>query len=347
MKSEQNYSLKASNSFAVESITPKIYFPETHSDLAKLANVVTNQSYYLLGEGSNTLFYEEQAPVIISPKFFGIKITEHDDGYEIDVGGSENWHHLVTSLIAQGIYGLENLALIPGTVGAAPVQNIGAYGKEFAQFCRRVTWVSLVTGEVQELTRQACQFGYRDSVFKGPNYQQGVITNVRFYFPKKWQLVAEYGDLKQLSSGASPEQVMNKVIEIRQQKLPDPKLLPNAGSFFKNPVVDSQTAEQLKASYPNIPTYPVTNNQVKLAAGWLIEQAGLKGYQQDGVGVHQEQALVLVNFASESGAAVIKLAKHVQKTVQDKFGIKISPEVRLISHQGEQDFDQIVVGQTC
>lgn len=347
MRSETNFSLKAFNSFAVDAIAPTIYFPETIDHLKTLSRELDSGSYYLLGEGSNTLFYEAYTPCIVKPNFRGIEITETPDGFKVVVGSAENWHHLVISLIDKNILGLENLALIPGTVGAAPVQNIGAYGKELADYCQSVEWVSLTTGEKKVLSNEQCQFSYRHSVFKTPEFKQGVITRVSFFFPKAWHARTNYGDLKSLSPASSAKAILEKVIEVRNSKLPDPACLPNAGSFFKNPIVDVSVVKELRAIYSNLPTFEVDEKRVKLAAGWLIEHAGLKGFVRGNVGVHKNQALVLVNHNNGRGDEIISLAKHIQQTVVNKFGIKLEPEVRLIGAQGEQLIDDIELTQTC
>jgi len=337
MESSQQFSLQKYNSFNVRAICPIIYFPESLTDLELLPDL-TKCNIYILGDGSNTLFVNHQAPIIIKPDFKGIKIEETDNSYTVRVGAGENWHDLVCNCVSKGIFGLENLALIPGSVGAAPVQNIGAYGAEFSDYCTQVKWFEFLTKTTKSLKNEECHFSYRNSIFKQALYNKGLITEVEFSFPKVWQANLSYAGLNEMEQSSTAIQVMEKVIRMRQAKLPDPNELPNAGSFFKNPIVDKSTYEKLKSSYPNMPFYPQVSGQVKLAAGWLIEQSGLKGYCTNGVGVHEHQALVLVNYESDNGEDIVSLAKYVQQQILTKFNILISPEVRMITKKGEQDF---------
>jgi UDP-N-acetylmuramate dehydrogenase len=334
MKSHQHFSLQKNNSFAIIATTPVIYYPKDDQEL-KLLTSVTQGSFYILGEGSNTLFVEDVTPVIIKPDFLGINVSETNDYYEVSAACSENWHDLVCFCINQGINGLENLALIPGSVGAAPVQNIGAYGVEIADFIESVTWFDFSKNKSQELTNAQCQFDYRNSIFKHHLKNKGIITNVTLRFTKNWRAKLSYQGLNHLSENCSAVDIMNTVIELRNSKLPDPKIIPNAGSFFKNPVVCAEQFKLLKNRYPELPFYPQDNGSVKLAAGWLIEKAELKGYQMNGVAVHDKQALVLTNIDSAKGEHIKNLAIYVQKTVFEFFGISLQPEVRMIAEHGE------------
>ena len=340
MHSIQNYSLKSHNSFNLKASCSRIYFPSSLAELQQLPDL-SAENFYILGDGSNTLFVESQAPIIIQPKFNGINILEQNDHFVVTVGAAENWHDLVCFCLEQGIYGLENLALIPGSVGAAPVQNIGAYGVEFANFCQEIQWYEFESKTLHSLTKQACRFAYRDSIFKQERYNKGLITQVIFNFPKAWQANLSYAGLDILAKESTAKQVMAQVIALRSSKLPDPKDLPNAGSFFKNPVINEADFAQLRQQYPKIPHYPQKNGEIKLAAGWLIEQAGLKGYRHGGVGVHQQQALVLVNYDSDQGTDIISLAKYIQRKVAEKFSVLLTPEVRMITHKGESFFSSL------
>ena len=342
MESSQQYPLQKSNSFNIRTVCPTIYFPKTLTDLVQLPDL-TDSHFYILGDGSNTLFVEDQTPVIIKPDFKGVKITEAAESHTVTVGAGENWHNLVCTCLENRIYGLENLALIPGSVGAAPVQNIGAYGVEFSDFCTQVKWFEFASQSIKSLNNIDCHFAYRNSVFKQELYNKGIITEVVLKFPKKWQANLSYAGLNEFEGSPTPEQVMEKVISLREVKLPDPNKLPNAGSFFKNPIIDEEKLNLLKKSYPNLPFYPQGKEQVKLAAGWLIEQAGLKGYYKNGVGVHEHQALVLVNYNSENGKDIVSLAQFVQQQVYTVFNILISPEVRMVTSQGEQSFDDLPI----
>ena len=340
MHSNLNYALQSSNSFNIKASCSHIYFPSTVAELQQLPEL-TSEHFYILGEGSNTLFVEEKAPLIIQPKFTGIDILEQDDHFIVTVGAAENWHNLVCFCLDQGIDGLENLALIPGSVGAAPVQNIGAYGVEFADFCQEIQWYEFASKSIHSLTKQACRFAYRDSIFKQERYNKGLITQVTFKFAKAWQANLSYAGLDVLEKTSTARQVMMQVIALRSSKLPDPKVLPNAGSFFKNPIVNETDFRLLKQSYPHIPHYPQPNGEIKLAAGWLIDQVGLKGFRHQDVGVHQQQALVLVNYGSYFGSDIISLAKYIQREVLQKFSVSLIPEVRMITQQGEQSFSSL------
>jgi len=340
MRSCSSYSVRKNNSFNVEAVCPKAFFPKDLSDLQYLPKVLDSE-FYILGEGSNTLFVESQGPIIIKPDFKGMEFTESDDEYTVIVGASENWHELVCFCLERGINGLENLALIPGSVGAAPVQNIGAYGVEFSDFCTQVEYFDLFDKQVKTLSTEECHFSYRDSIFKQSLRNRGLITQVVLSFPKSWQPNLNYQGLNSLAKNSSASNIMLEVIKLRQSKLPDPLKLPNAGSFFKNPVISKEEFNKLIINYPKIPNYPQANDDIKLAAGWLIEQTGLKGIRYKSVGVHNKQALVLVNYDQGLGREIVSLAKFIQRQVKKKFDIYIVPEVRMISALGEQSFSDL------
>jgi len=333
------HSLKSKNTFSIGATTDQIFCPETIEDLHLLPDL-SQQAFYVLGEGSNTLFTEEKAPIIVCPNIKGINVTETETDYLIKVGASENWHNLVKYCIAGDMFGLENLALIPGSVGAAPVQNIGAYGVEFADICWSVDWYDFSNKTMNVLKNEACDFGYRDSIFKQALANQGLITHVTLKLSKKWQANLSYQGLDLSGNEITARDIFLQVIKLRQSKLPDPKLLPNAGSFFKNPIVSSKKVNELKEIYPGIPVYQQSNN-AKLAAGWLIEKCGLKGYRTDTVGVHDKQALVLVNYDKATGNQIVELARHVQYCVYKKFDITLEPEVKMVTSQGEVNFEKL------
>lgn len=342
MELSYQFPLQNNNSFNVKATCPIIYFPKNLTDLEQLPDLSLTP-YYILGDGSNTLFIDHLAPTIIKPNFKGINISETNDSYIVNVGAAENWHDLVCLCLEKGIFGLENLALIPGSVGAAPVQNIGAYAVEFADFCYQVKWFEFSSQTIKSLSNADCHFAYRNSIFKQALYNRGIITEVILSFPKKWQANLSYAGLNELDDNSTPMQIMEKVVRLREAKLPDPSKLPNAGSFFKNPIVNIEKLNLLKKSYPNMPFYPQAEGQAKLAAAWLIEQTGLKGYSQNGVGVHKNQALVLVNYESSNGKDIAVLAKLVQQKVFAMFDILISPEVRMVTNEGEQDFGHLAI----
>jgi len=340
MNQSHNYPLQAYNSFNVEAFSEHFYQPENIADLVEISDILPHP-YYILGEGTNTLFFHKTVPTVISPKFYGKTIVEHDNYFQVTASASENWHELVKFCIERGAYGLENLALIPGTVGAAPVQNIGAYGVEFANYCYQVKWFDFESKKIIVMDTEKCRFAYRESVFKHHLNGKGIIVEVSLRLPKDWQPCLSYHGLDSLSPEATAEQVMARVIKIRQEKLPDPLTLPNAGSFFKNPIISIAAFNELQQQYSEIPFYNIDDHNIKLAAGWLIEHTGLKGYQQNGVGVHKQQALVLVNFSSADGEDILTLAKYIVAAVNTKFGIMLEPEVRLVGPLSEQAFSEL------
>lgn len=297
-----------------------------------------NQPVLLLGGGSNVLFLEDFSGTILLNRLMGIEVHDTDDAWHLHVGAGEDWHGLVCHCLAHGMAGLENLALIPGRVGSAPIQNIGAYGVELRQVCEYVDLLDLNTGEQQRLTAEQCLFGYRESIFKH-RYREGyAIIAVGLVLKKQWQPVLNYGDLTQLAfPGVTPGQVFDTVCAMRRSKLPDPLLTGNAGSFFKNPVVDADSAAVLLQRYPDAPHYPQPEGTQKLAAGWLIDRCELKGYQLGGAAVHDRQALVLINRDRASGSDIAKLARYVRQQVAERFNVWLEPEVRFIGANGEVD----------
>lgn len=336
MKIRTNFSLQALNSLNLPAVTAEILYPSSIKDLAEITRDKAISSY-VLGEGTNTLFCQSKAPTIIKPSLLGITINESDENYRVSVACAENWHNFVVYCISNGIYGLENLALIPGSVGAAPVQNIGAYGIEVGGFIERISWFDFNKQSLVEFTNADCQFGYRDSIFKKALKGMGVITHVHFLLPKAWQAVNSYQGLNELAAPVTPQSIMAQVIELRQAKLPDPKHLPNAGSFFKNPIVTEDFFTILQQHYPAMPFYRQGNGEIKLAAGWLIEQAGLKGFRQGGVGVHEKQALVIINYSSSLGQEIVEFSVFIQQAIMNKFNIHLVPEVQFINDD-EQSF---------
>ncbi|QPB85212.1 UDP-N-acetylmuramate dehydrogenase [Pseudoalteromonas rubra] len=292
--------------------------------------------FYILGEGSNSVFLADYEGTVIQMANLGVEVEEQAEHYVVRAAAGESWHALVMHLLTRNIGGLENLALIPGTVGAAPIQNIGAYGVELADLLYQVRGFDIASRALKTLDKAACQLGYRDSVFKHALKDCFIVTEVTLHLPKPWQPVLHYGPLQALrNETVTPEIVAKQVMAIRRSKLPDPQTLANAGSFFKNPVIDKSQAQALAQSYPDLPLYPVDAKRCKLAAGWLIEHAGLKGYQQGGVRVYERQALVLVNEGNSSGEDLKAVISHIQQMIFNKFGIVLEHEVRLIGHQGE------------
>ncbi|WP_371187078.1 UDP-N-acetylmuramate dehydrogenase [Thalassotalea maritima] len=334
-----NQSLKPYSTFAIENTVQSL---QIFDNLAELSTALKQlpDTFYILGGGSNTIFIEDFHGTLICPQLKGINIEESQTHYLLHVQSGENWHELVQYCLVNDMPGLENLALIPGNCGAAPIQNIGAYGVEFADVCEYVDWLEIATGKVIRLNKQHCQFGYRDSVFKGDLKDKGIIVAVGIKLPKQWQPVLSYQGLKQLPMPVTPQHVFDEVVRIRQSKLPDPKQLPNTGSFFKNPVVEHATYVCIKQQYPDIPAYQQADGRIKLAAGWLIDQCNLKGKQIGGAAVHVKQALVLINKSNASGQDVIKLARFVQEQVFAKFTVQLQPEVRFIGTMGEMQLHE-------
>jgi len=333
MKTLRHHQLKQKNSFAVSAICPNYYSPTSIEEL-QLIPFELAQPLYILGEGSNTLFVDDKTPNILHPNIKGIAVKEVKDDIYITVSCSENWHQLVMFCLKKGFHGIENLALIPGSVGAAPVQNIGAYGVELADVIEQVSWYEFSTKQIHIFSKVECQFSYRESIFKNSLNGKGLIIDIVMKLSKTWQPILKYSGLDQLPKNSSAEIVVTKVIELRQQKLPDPKNLPNAGSFFKNPIIDRTQYLDLIANFPDIPAYPQQNEKVKIAAGWLIEQCGLKGLKMGEVGTHNKQALVLVNYNNGLGKAIVQLAQYIRTKVYEKFNILIEPEVRLLTENG-------------
>lgn len=305
------------------------------ADLAQLKGKENGKDFIILGEGSNTIFVADFLGEVVKLDLLGKYIEEGETDYLVHCAASENWHQFVVWLLEKGVFGLENLALIPGTVGASPIQNIGAYGVEVKQFIDQVHYFDLTSGTESVLTNNECQFGYRDSIFKHALQASAVITKVIFRIPKQWQPVCTYGELAQLKNPTADD-IFNKVVEVRQAKLPDPSQLGNAGSFFKNPIVSKAIADTIASNNPNAPMYPAGDGKLKLAAGWLIDQCGLKGVEELGVAVHDKQALVLVNKSGEAdGTGLLAMIDKVRSKVFEKFAVTLETEVRLIGKEGE------------
>ncbi|MBN2690624.1 MAG: UDP-N-acetylmuramate dehydrogenase [Burkholderiaceae bacterium] len=286
----------------------------------------------VLGGGSNLLFTHDVDAVVVKVEIAGIRVLE-DDAHStlIEAGAGESWHGVVEWTLDQGYAGLENLARIPGTAGAAPVQNIGAYGLELSDRLESVDVVDFVTGRSATLPAAHCRLGYRDSVFKRELAGKSVITAIRLRLPKPWTPVTGYADVQRWLqrhnlNDPSPKAVFDAVCAIRQSKLPDPSTLGNAGSFFKNPVVNRTIRNEILEEHPDIVSYPLEDGTYKLAAAWMIAACGWKGQSLGRAGVHEQQPLVLVNRGGASGTDILALAKAVQDSVQQKFGLRLEPE---------------------
>ncbi|MCU1791386.1 UDP-N-acetylmuramate dehydrogenase [Pectobacterium polaris] len=331
-------SLKSHNSFSLPVSASRITVADTQEKLIEEWRVAcaSQEPVLLLGEGSNVLFLEDFLGTILLNRLKGIDVREESDGWYLHIGAGENWHQLVEYTLKYGITGLENLALIPGCVGSAPIQNIGAYGIELQNVCDYVELLDLTEGKVMRLSTEECQFGYRESIFKH-QYRSGfAITAVGLFLKKEWHPVLNYGDLAKLNpETVTPQQVFDSVCHMRRSKLPDPVVTGNAGSFFKNPIITQQHAEHILREYPNAPQYLQADGNVKLAAGWLIDQCKLKGFQLGGAAVHEKQALVLINKNNAKSSDIVELARYVRNQVAEKFSIQLEPEVRFIAACGE------------
>lgn len=338
-------SLVSWNTFHIDVNAASVNVADNSETLAHLwqASQRRQEPVLLLGEGSNVLFLEDFAGQVIINRIKGIEITEKELAWHLHVGAGENWHQLVEYALKKGIPGLENLAMIPGCVGSAPIQNIGAYGVELRQICEYVDVLHLASGTQERLSAEGCQFGYRDSIFKH-HYQQGyAIVAVGFVLSKAWTPVMTYGDLTRLDAdNVTPQQIFDSVCQMRSSKLPDPNVTGNAGSFFKNPVVTAEQAAEIQRAYPHAPVYPQPEGTMKLAAGWLIEQCELKGFQIGGAAVHRQQALVLINQHQATAQDIVALAKTVRERVGEKFSVWLEPEVRFIGAGGERNAVEVI-----
>ena len=333
-----NSSLKLFNTFGIDAIAK--YFTSVNSiqnieELLKSNEYKTNE-HLIIGGGSNLLFTKNVNALVIKNDLKGIELVkETEDFIFVKCAAGEVWHEFVLWCINKNYGGLENLSLIPGCTGASPMQNIGAYGVEIKDTFFELEAIQTETGKIKTFTKSECEFGYRESVFKRQFKNQFIITSVTFQLAKKPVFHIEYGAIKQQLeamnvSELSVKAISDAVINIRSSKLPNPKEIGNAGSFFKNPEVSADQFHNLKAEFPNLVAYPLENGNYKLAAGWLIEQSGLKGYRKNDAGVHKLQALVLVNYGSATGNEIYDLSTYVLQTVKAKFGFDLEREVNII-----------------
>ncbi|MBN2805582.1 MAG: UDP-N-acetylmuramate dehydrogenase [Prolixibacteraceae bacterium] len=329
------YDLTAYNTFHLHSTAERFFeFTETEDLLLFLRYEGLGERHLILGGGSNMLFQKHIPGLVIHPNIPGIvEVDEDRNQIYWEAGAGVEWDELVDRAVKFELGGLENLSLIPGKVGAAPVQNIGAYGAEIGERIELVRFIHLESGKMMELKGEDCHFAYRDSIFKNELKNKVVITSVIFRLDKFPEYKLDYGSLKaevEKLGKTDLESIRQSVISIREAKLPDPKVIGNAGSFFKNPVIDLDLARDLTAQYPHLPVYPLGDAQVKLAAAWLIDHCGWKGYRKGDAGVHEHQALVLVNYGKASGEELIDLSHQIRNTVQAKFHVLLEPEVNII-----------------
>ena len=334
MQIESGVSLKPYNSFGLPAVAHTLVRVTGDADVRRVVDHprLGRAPKFVLGGGSNIILTRDMPQLVLKVEVRGMRLVEErTHAWIVEAGAGESWHDFVAWTIAQGFPGLENLALIPGTVGAAPVQNIGAYGVELKDRFESLDAVDLVTGRSVTLRESICAFGYRDSVFKHSLAGRSVITRVRFRLPRPWQPTIGYLDLERKIHDTgirdpSPRQIFDWVCAIRRAKLPDPQVIGNAGSFFKNPVVTVEQCRDIIGRDPEIVHYPMPDGSVKLAAGWLIDACGWKGKTMGQAGVYEKQALVLVNRGHAIGSEVMLLARAIQESVYGRFGIRLEPE---------------------
>ena len=338
MEIRQNVSLRQLNTFGIDA--KAAYFTELTSinQLPSLLDQVRHKKcpLLILGAGSNFLFTKDFPGLVIKVNLMGIHLVQDDqDQVTLKIGAGENWHRLVLYCIKQGYGGIENLSLIPGTVGAAPIQNIGAYGVELRSVFKELTALEIASGKKVVFTKKDCEFSYRHSIFKGKAKGKYLIVDVTLELLKHPNFNITYGAIQETIEAngikdLSLKAVSDAVIQIRRSKLPDPEKIGNAGSFFKNPTIEKPYYEELKTLFPEIPGYVLDHDQVKIPAAWMIDYCGWKGKTISGVGVHEHQALVLVNHGSGKGSEIKKLSMEIQASIRETFGIELEPEVNII-----------------
>lgn len=333
----ENFSLKNYNTFGIDA-KARFFFEFTEiEDLPEFLSANKtwkDESVFILGGGSNLLFVTDFDGLMIHPNIPGVAVVREDRNHVwVEVGAGEDWDGFVEYCVKNEFFGLENLSLIPGTVGAAPVQNIGAYGVEVQDFVETVNGFDLKTKTTDSISAEECRFAYRDSLFKHELKGRFIVTSVVFRLDKFPEFNLNYGQLK---AEVDKYEILNQqairdaVIAIRQSKLPDPEKIGNAGSFFKNPVVDQKVASSLKALHPEMPVYAAGDGKRKLAAGWLVDQCGWKGFRDGDAGVHEHQALVLVNHGNASGEELFLLSQKIKASVAKQFGINLESEANII-----------------
>lgn len=343
MQIQMNASLRPHHTFAIEQSCEVLVEVSSVEDIQQ---IYQNPSWstlpkLMLGKGSNMLFTEHFSGVVMINRLQGIEVVESDSAWHLHVAGGEDWPNFVKWSVEQGYAGLENLALIPGCVGSAPIQNIGAYGKELKDVCEYVDVLELDGFTTRRIPADECEFGYRDSIFKRQLFEKVIIIAVGIKLDKAWQAQIEYGPLRAFSAETvTAQQIFDQVCAVRNEKLPNPAVTGNAGSFFKNPVINQEQYQTLLAAFPDVVAFQVDEG-VKLAAGWLIDQCGLKGFEQGGAQVHPNQALVLVNKHQATAQDVILLADHIRQTVWRKYAVELEHEVRFMGAQHETNLVEL------
>ena len=333
-----NYPLLKLNTFGVDVKAKYFVSINTVNELIELTKtkVFKDSQLLILGGGSNILFTKDFDGLVILNNIKGKEIIDQtQESIFLKIGAGENWHELVMYTVDNGWGGIENLSLIPGNTGTAPMQNIGAYGVEIKETFVELEALEISSGKIVKFNNSDCEFGYRESVFKNKMKNQYIIVNITLELKKNPVLNINYGDVKailesQNINNPSIKQVSDAIISIRQSKLPDPKIIGNSGSFFKNPIVSLNQLELIKKKYPNVVNYKINENEFKIAAGWMIERAGWKGKKFNNYGVHEKQALVLVNYGLANGMEIFNLSEEIILDIKDKFGIKLEREVNII-----------------
>lgn len=336
MEYRQNYQLKEYNSFRTEALAKKFCEPNTVLELQKCIRENTNEKKLIIGAGCNLFFTQDFDGLVIHPNIKGLRESWDDEDFEeeeevyIEVNASEDWDEFVAYCVSNGFAGVENLSMIPGTVGACPIQNIGAYGAEVKNVIREVVALDIDTGDVISFNNTECEFGYRDSIFK--RTQKYVVVSVVFHLKKNFVYVPRYAELNaELEEIEEPtlQDVRDAVIRIRQRKLPNEKELPNAGSFFKNPYISKELSDELRMKYPDMPAFIQPNGTVKTSAAYLVDKSGYKGKRTGNVGTYPKQPLIVVNYGTSDGKEIVKFMKEIQAAVESTFGITLEPEVRI------------------
>ena len=333
----KNHSLKTFNTFGIDANAREFTIVENITELIDLVKQTPKNDFFILGGGSNILLTKDIDKLVIQLNLKGISIIEEsDDFFIVEAMAGEVWHEFVQFTLKNNFGGLENLSLIPGNVGTSPMQNIGAYGIEIKDSFYSCKALNLETFEIETFYNDDCKFGYRESVFKNELKGKYIILSVQFKLTKEnHKLHIDYGAIKQelekmQITNPTIQDVSKAVIQIRESKLPNPKEIGNSGSFFKNPVITKTQFEALLETNPNVPHYAVSENEIKIPAGWLIEQAGFKGERFGDAGVHKNQALVLVNYGNATGSEILAVAHQIQTKVNELFKINIIPEVNII-----------------
>jgi UDP-N-acetylmuramate dehydrogenase len=335
MEFKENYSLRPFNTFDIDAQARYYSSFRSPEQLERQVRIAAKNEFWILGGGSNILLTKNINGYVLKNEIMGVDIVKEDEHHVyVTAGAGENWHQFVMFCIDRNLAGVENLSLVPGNVGASPMQNIGAYGVELKDVFHDLEAFHIRSRKIVTFTNSDCDFGYRESVFKNKYKNQYVILNVTFRLNKIPEYNTSYGALEQelerMNKGVSIQTISEAVINIRTSKLPDPTKVGNAGSFFKNPTLPSDVFSELKKKHPAIPAYPQEDGSVKIAAGWLIEQCGWKGYREGDAGCHDKQALVLVNYGNATGREIYDLSEKIRKSVLEKFKVNLEREVNVI-----------------